>query len=131
MRAGIVAQIGNTSLNLGRDKSWKELCDERYIVAGRYFEVEDILKALEKVTGVPHPKMRIPHGVIMLYAWAMEIYGRLTGKPILVSRQGVQTLHAKTRVDSARAARELGATFRPLEQTLKDEVEWYKQHGYA
>jgi dihydroflavonol-4-reductase len=104
---------------------------ERYIVAGRYADVEDILKGLETVTGVPSPKMHIPHGVIMAYAWAMEMYGRLTGKPILVSRQGVQTLLAKTDVDSAKAERELGATFRPLEETLRDEVEWYKQHSYA
>src|SRR5881628_3041090 len=34
MRAGIVGQVGNTSLNLGRDKTWKELCEQRYIVAG-------------------------------------------------------------------------------------------------
>jgi dihydroflavonol-4-reductase len=104
---------------------------ERYIVAGRYAQVEDIMKALEKVTGVPSPKMHIPHAVIMAYAWAMEVYGSLTGKPILISRQGVQTLHAKPDLDSGKAERELGATFRPLEQTLRDEVEWYKQHSYA
>ncbi|HKV42510.1 MAG TPA: SDR family oxidoreductase [Blastocatellia bacterium] len=119
-----VAQAMIVSVDTGKS-------GERYIVAGTYAEVEDILKTLEKVTGVPYPRMRIPHAVIMVYAWAMEMYGRLTGKPILISRQGVQTLHAKTALNSGKALRELRASFRPLETTLKDEVEWYKEHSYA
>jgi dihydroflavonol-4-reductase len=104
---------------------------ERYIVAGNYLDIEDILKALEQVTGVPSPKMRIPHPVIMAYAWVSEVYGRLTGKPILVSRQGVQTLHTKTKVDSSKACRELGISFRQPKTTLADEVNWYTQNGYV
>src|SRR5438477_229363 len=34
MRAGIVAQVGNTTQNMGMNKTWKELCEQRYIVAG-------------------------------------------------------------------------------------------------
>ena len=104
---------------------------QRYIVAGNYLQVEEILKSLEEVTGIPYPKMRIPNAVIMAYAWVMELYGRLTGKSILISRQGVQTLLAKTEVDSTKAAKELGARFRPLKDTLRDEVAWYKEHAFV
>ncbi|HEX2489239.1 MAG TPA: LLM class flavin-dependent oxidoreductase, partial [Blastocatellia bacterium] len=34
IRAGIVAQAGNTSMNLGTNKSWKELVEGGYIIAG-------------------------------------------------------------------------------------------------
>ncbi|HSF22808.1 MAG TPA: LLM class flavin-dependent oxidoreductase [Blastocatellia bacterium] len=34
IRAGVVAQAGNTSLNMGGNKSWKELVDGGYIIAG-------------------------------------------------------------------------------------------------
>ncbi len=34
IRAGIVAQAGNTSLNMGANKSWKELVEGGYIIAG-------------------------------------------------------------------------------------------------
>jgi dihydroflavonol-4-reductase len=103
----------------------------RYIVAGRYFTLEELLDALEEVTGVPYPKRRIPYPVIMVYAWVMEMYSRITGKPILISRDGVRTLHANMKVDSSRAVKELGAQFRSLESTLRDEVDWYLEHGYA
>jgi dihydroflavonol-4-reductase len=36
-------------------------------------------------------------------------------------------MHAKLTVDSSRAVRELGATFRPFEDTLRDEVAWYRR----
>ena len=54
MRAGIVSQIGNTTLNLGRDKSWKELCDERYIVAGSPATVRQQLEELSRSLRVGH-----------------------------------------------------------------------------
>jgi hypothetical protein len=31
-------------------------------------------------------------------------------------------------ISSARAQAELGATFRPLDETLRDEVSWFRQH---
>ncbi len=46
MRAGVVAQAGNTNQNMGRDKSWKELVDERYIVAGSPATVRQQLEEL-------------------------------------------------------------------------------------
>ena len=47
MRAGIVAQVGNTGQNMGRDKTWKELVDERYIVAGSHEAPRPLVDAAE------------------------------------------------------------------------------------
>jgi alkanesulfonate monooxygenase SsuD/methylene tetrahydromethanopterin reductase-like flavin-dependent oxidoreductase (luciferase family) len=46
LRAGVVSQAGNTSQNMGRDKSWKELVDGRYIVAGSPETVRQQLEEL-------------------------------------------------------------------------------------
>jgi alkanesulfonate monooxygenase SsuD/methylene tetrahydromethanopterin reductase-like flavin-dependent oxidoreductase (luciferase family) len=54
LRAGIVSQVGNTGLNLGRDKSWKELCEQRYIVAGSPETVRQQLEELAKSLRVGH-----------------------------------------------------------------------------
>jgi len=54
MRAGVVSQIGNTTLNLGRDKTWKELCDERYLVAGSPATVRQQLEELTRSLRVGH-----------------------------------------------------------------------------
>jgi len=35
-----------------------------------------------------------------------------------------------TSVQSAKSQNELGAHFRPFEETLKNVIAWYKEHGY-
>src|SRR4029077_15123252 len=54
MRAGIVAQVGNTSGNMGMNKTWKELCEQRYIVAGSPAGVRQQLEELAKSLRVGH-----------------------------------------------------------------------------
>jgi len=54
MRAGVVAQVGNTKGNMGMDKTWKELVDQRYIVAGSPATVRQQLEELAKSLRVGH-----------------------------------------------------------------------------
>jgi dihydroflavonol-4-reductase len=103
---------------------------ERYIVGGNHFSMEDIAKTLERITAIPSPHFYIPHRILMIYAWLSEIYSRLMNKPILVSCAGVRSLHERIQLNSQKAMRELDITFRSLEETLHDEVEWYHQHNY-
>jgi dihydroflavonol-4-reductase len=101
----------------------------RYIVAGEYHTLEDVMKTLQSVSGIPAPTRHIPYPAILIYAWFAELGARITGRAPTVSLQGVRAMHAKHRVSSDKATRELGATFRPLAETLRDEVEWFRQRG--
>ncbi|MGF1512799.1 MAG: SDR family oxidoreductase [Elainellaceae cyanobacterium] len=103
---------------------------ERYIVGGNHVTMTELVHALEEVTAVSAPRFHIPHAVLMALAWASEIYGSLTNSPILISRTGVKSLNQKIQLSSRKALQELGISFRPLEATLRDEVEWYRQHNY-
>jgi dihydroflavonol-4-reductase len=103
----------------------------RYIVAGRYHTLEEVFKTLETVSGVPAPTRHIPRPIILAFAHFAELKSRFTGKAPTVSLQGVRLLQAKRQVRSDKAIRELGATFRPLAETLRDEVEWYRQQRSA
>jgi dihydroflavonol-4-reductase len=38
-------------------------------------------------------------------------------------------LEGNQHLTSQRAERELGVTFRPLDQTIGDEASWYRSHG--
>jgi dihydroflavonol-4-reductase len=103
----------------------------RYIVAGQYHSLEDVMKTLESVSGVPAPTRHIPYFVIIIYAWFAELGARLTGRAPTVSLQGVRIMHAKHKLRSDKSVRELGASFRPLADTLRDEVGWYRKHAPA
>jgi dihydroflavonol-4-reductase len=112
-----VAQAMIAALEKGR-------AGEKYIVAGEFATLEDVLVGLEKASGVPAPKTRLPYPVVIAFALIQETLGKITGREVLVTREGVRTMHTKHRMTSAKAQRELGATFRPLAETLRDVVRW-------
>lgn len=101
---------------------------DRYIVAGQYLSLENLFQILDKVTGIPCPQRRIPYTITLIYAWIADIYARLTGTKPVIPLEGIRTMHLKRQVTSAKAISQLGATFRPLEQTLRDVVNWYHQN---
>lgn len=100
---------------------------ERYIVGGdRYVTMSEIFRTLEEVSGVPSPRLPVPAPAALVYGWASEQYSRITGRPALATLAGVKTLLERHDTSSAKAVRELGATFRPLRETLRDEVAWFR-----
>jgi alkanesulfonate monooxygenase SsuD/methylene tetrahydromethanopterin reductase-like flavin-dependent oxidoreductase (luciferase family) len=54
LRAGIVAQFGNTTQNMGIDKTWKQLVNEGYILAGSPETVRQQIEELGKTLRVGH-----------------------------------------------------------------------------
>jgi dihydroflavonol-4-reductase len=116
-----VAQAMISAAERGRD-------GEKYIVGGSFATMAEILAGLERASDVRGPRVHLPHGVAMAFAAVSEVIARLTGRPLLISREAVRTLHAKLRMTSAKAERELGAHFRPLDETLRDVVAWYRAH---
>lgn len=105
---------------------------ERYLCAGRHMTMAEILAAIGHASGVEAPSLKLPIWLLFAIGTGYEAYARITGRPVLISLASVRFLareNERTRFDNARAERELGATFRPFEQTLADEVAWYRDHG--
>jgi dihydroflavonol-4-reductase len=99
---------------------------ERYIVSGRYASLADVARTVERVADVPAPKLRLPYSVALTYAWVAQTYALLTSTPTVVTVNGIRSMHDHIDLSWAKAERELGATFRPLENTLRDEVAWFR-----
>lgn len=104
---------------------------EKYVLGGRYADMTEVAKILATVSGVPAPKMVVSYPLAMAFATVSELLGRLTGKPAMIPREGVRLMRQRANISSAKAERELGATFRPLEATLTDVVAWYRQRDSA
>ncbi|MEP6901318.1 MAG: SDR family oxidoreductase [Actinomycetota bacterium] len=119
-----VAQAMIEAVELGK-------AGEKYIVGGEFYTMEEIIGNLAEVSGLPKLKLKIPNFAILMLATFSDLFSRLTGKPAMISKNGIKTLQARLTVDSTKAKRELGAKFRPLSETLRDEVNWYRQNGFA
>jgi dihydroflavonol-4-reductase len=103
---------------------------EKYIVAGRLVKFAELFGLLEQVSGVKTPTMQMPNWLVLTLARADTFISGVQQKTPTMPFDGIQTLLAMHTLSSAKAARELGVTFRPLEQTLRDTVEWYKDNGF-
>jgi dihydroflavonol-4-reductase len=104
---------------------------ERYLVGGHYFDIAGVMQTLARITGVPAPTRQIPHALLMTVAAASQTWARLTGGQALVTMEGVRTMHGKVAVDSSKAVRDLGASFRPFDDTVRDAVDWFRTHGFT
>ena len=104
---------------------------ERYLAAGRSMTMAEIYKVMEKVSGKVGPKNKIPMALLWVVGGFNEIYARITKKPVLVGLASVRVLvneREHSQFDHAKSARELGITFRPVEDTLADVLASYRQH---
>ncbi len=105
---------------------------EHYLAAGHHIAMSDLVKIYEKVTRVPAPKRAIPVGLLWLVACLQEGVARVTGRPALLSLATVRTMlreAERTRFDPTKSRTELGLTFRPVEETVRDEMNWFAEHG--
>ena len=100
---------------------------ERYLIAGPgVIRIGELTALLERVSGVPAPRLHIPYPAALALAYVSETASRLTGQPTLITISGIKTLRYPRPNDSSKAIRALGVSFRPLEETLRDTVAWYR-----
>lgn len=110
------------------------VCGQRYLAAGRHMTMPDLVAELARITGIPAPSTKIPAPALFAIAAMSEGWSRLTGKPVLLSMATVKLMRreaGRSHYNHAKTERELGITFRPAEDTLRDEVAWYRRHGFA
>lgn len=101
---------------------------ERYILGGEFGELSEIVAALGRLTGAKAPKVRLPYWGALAFAAASEAWSRITGAQSVVSIQAIRLMNARLTVTSAKAQKELGATFRPFRDTLADTVAWIREN---
>lgn len=106
---------------------------ERYLAAGRHMTMQELIPLLSRAAGVTAPTRKVPAPLLYALACLQEIYSRLSGKPVLLSLSTVRLMlneADRSHFDHSKSEHELGLRFRPLEETLNDTLDWYRQHGW-
>ena len=105
---------------------------ERYILGGENLTLKQILDRMSAITGLPSPKMKVPHAVAMTFAFFDEtITGKLRGKEPRATVEAVRMGKKYMFASSAKAERELGFKVLPIYNALRAAIEWFVAHGYA
>jgi dihydroflavonol-4-reductase len=105
---------------------------ERYILGGENLTLKQILDRLAVITGLPSPRLKVPHAVAMAFAFFDEtITGKLRGKDPRATVEAVRMGRKMMFASSAKAERELGLRVLSVEGALRAAVEWFVANGYA
>lgn len=104
-----------------------------YILGGMTdITMKEIVEICLKLSGQEwKPLLKIPPKIFETIAYFMEMYADFVSQeaPMMTSRAAkANTLGL--RADCSRAILELGYTSRPFEESLRDAIDWFKEHGY-
>lgn len=104
---------------------------ERYILGNRNMTLKEILDTLARITGLPAPRLKLPHAVPFAVAALSEAAARLTRRAPSVSLEGVRMSRHIMFFDAGKAVRELGLPQTPVEDALARAVSWFRENGYV
>jgi dihydroflavonol-4-reductase len=104
---------------------------DRYILGARNMSLKEILYTIATFTGRNPPKIRLPHDLVFPVACVSEAWARLvTKKEPRVSLNGVRLARKKMFFSIEKAKSFLGFNPRPVEEGLRDAVDWFRKNGY-
>jgi dihydroflavonol-4-reductase len=104
---------------------------EKYLLGHENLSLRDIFRRLAALTGRPAPRFRVPYAVAWGAAACMEGVARVTGRPPAVPLTAVRMARKRMFFSPAKAVRELGLPQTPVDEALRDAVQWFVAHGYA
>jgi dihydroflavonol-4-reductase len=102
---------------------------ERYVLSGATVTVREGIQLLGRLTGINTPVRALPPPVATAAAVVVEAAARLRGKTPKVCRDLVRTALHGHAYDGSRAARELGLSYTPLEETIRRTLDWFRAEG--
>ena len=104
---------------------------EKYILGNRDMTLKEILDALSRLTGIPSPRIRLPHWIPLTAAAFDAVKSRITGRAPRIPLEGVRMSRYKMFFDPSKSVRELGLARSPVDEALARAVAWFRENGYA
>ncbi len=102
---------------------------ESYLLSGHRATLPELMAMLEELSGRRRPRLVLPVWAARATAVFGPAWYRLTGRKPRFTPYAIHTLQTNTFISNAKAQRELGFANRPLRDTLRDALQWYRDNG--
>jgi dihydroflavonol-4-reductase len=102
---------------------------ERYLLTGDWQTVVELATLVEEFSGVKRPGFVSPMWLAMIGAPFVTAVSRLTGKRPRYTLESLKVLRGHRHVSHQKATDELGYATRPLTDTIRDTVAWFRDNG--
>ncbi len=104
---------------------------ERYILGRRNMTLREIFAELERLSGVPAPRTRIPYTVAYVAGVLSTAWAGVTGRPPRAPLDGVRMARKKMFVSIEKATRDLNYSPGPVSDALSKAADWFRNNGYC
>jgi dihydroflavonol-4-reductase len=110
---------------------------ERYILGNRNVTLKEMFRILSEQTGLPAPRLRLPYWLVVGAGYADQAVsaglGLLNGphRQPAIPLEGVIASKKPAYVSCEMAVRELGLPQSPVENALRQAIDWFSGHGYV
>jgi len=109
----------------------KATTGEKYLLAGRYLSIKDLGLLVEQITGSKAPTFISPFWLAHIGVPFMTLYNKIANKQSLFTYESLKILeNSNMFISNEKAKRELNLNPRPLEVTIEDSINWFKQNGF-
>ncbi len=103
----------------------------RYLLGHENLSIYEVFAALAGLTGLPPPRWRVPYALALVVACASEIVADvLTHRPPAATLTGVKLTRRRMHFDARRSLDALGLAPRPVADSLRDAVAWFRAVGW-
>ena len=100
----------------------------RYILGGANLRLIQWLNIVGGLIGRRAPRCELPYPVALLAAYASEwVADHVTGQMPLATVTGVKLTRHSMHFEADRSRRELGLCSRPVSESARDAIEWFRQ----
>lgn len=104
---------------------------ERYILSGYWRDLKELSYIVSKYIDCKPPRISCPHWLAKIGLPFINTYCSLIRKEPLYTYDSLNTIRTGHRsISHQKAFHELDFSPRPLEDTIKDTLEWFRENGY-
>jgi len=100
-----------------------------YVFSGTQVQVPELMQELERDIGRHAPTYEIPAGIARTAGVFASVYYRLLRRKPVFTAYSIDVLRSNSQVSSARARQELGFSTRPWQESIHDQVGWFRTEG--
>ncbi len=100
-----------------------------YLLSGHWHTIREVAELVAGFTQQAAPLFTVPMWLADAFAPFMLKLARVNGTQPIYTRVTLNALRSNRQVSSSRAVRELGYTTRPMNETVRDTLSWFKEQG--
>lgn len=103
----------------------------RYLLGGENWSIHRVFTWVARRTGQPQPRWRVPYPLALAAAYVSEFVADVGTRRIPAATvTGVKLTRRTMHFDASRSLTELGLQPRPVEDSLRDAIVWFRELGW-